>query len=173
MDDIEISFWLGVVAVLIGVIVTFIFTVIFDRYKYNRKRQDNEKTLWFAFSEELKLNMDLIIKNKKNVDLHIQKSQEEPRPLTILYNNFWNIFLMTKPELINDLELINKIRVINKNISVLNDTIRIREHFRANRRHSGNAESFFNNINKELSEQLASLEESIPLLDAEIKEIRF
>lgn len=141
----EISQWMsgflsGVAATLVG----FLFTVLWDVYKYRRDVSERDKQILKVVQHDLEENRHLIIENRSMLDQElkiIDQRKELVRPLLLLKTGFWDLLKANLPRrLVKNIELLERIQALSLIANHINEGIRSRQNYK-------NASSAMTNYN--------------------------
>lgn len=123
------GFLSGVIATIIG----FIFTIIWDIYKYRRDIGSRDNTILTAIGEELRSNYEISTLNK-NILLEEIKVLDENKsvvtPLCFLQSGFWELVKVNLPSALAKGDSLLKIRKMAQSTNEINEVIRSRENYR-------------------------------------------
>lgn len=120
----------GVAATIVG----FIFTMLWDIYKYDRDTKQRDDSIMKIVRHEIEENRQLSVENINLIEEElsiIDSSREIVRPLLLMKSGFWDILKGSIPKkLINNLELIENIQSISLLADHINEQIRSRQNYK-------------------------------------------
>lgn len=154
----------GVLATLIG----FIFTMIWDTYKYRRDDLQKDRAIVSSVKEEIIANQFICDGDKKSLDqevIALRENKSLVAPIQIFQNSAWELIKINFPKSIReDDNLLSEIRNLTQLIDLTNEFIKSRESYRIN---NGAMDNYFTKMQKydesilvgvnDLNNRLASL----------------
>lgn len=136
----------GVAATIVG----FIFTMLWDVYKYRRDTSQRDESITKIALHEIEENRQASIENIKLIEEELSildKGKEIVRPLLLMKSGFWDILKGSIPKkLIENIELIESIQSISLLANHINEQIRSRQNYK-------NAASAMTNYNSSVKIQ--------------------
>ncbi|GAB6137697.1 hypothetical protein [Halanaerobaculum tunisiense] len=136
MVDFKSGQWLsGFISGTIATIIGFIFTMIWDIYKFRRDQKSREENIVSAFKRELNDNLEFLQHNKillsKELEV-IENDKSIVAPLIILQNDFWELMKINLPKILAKEDMLVKVKRVVRGIIQLNEQIKSREDYRIN-----------------------------------------
>ena len=120
----------GVAATIVG----FIFTMLWDIYKFRRDTNQRDESITKIVLHEMEENKTSSIENIKLIEEELSildKGKEIIRPLLLMKPGFWDILKGSTPKkLIKNTELIENIQSISLLAGHINEQIRSRQNYK-------------------------------------------
>lgn len=167
MSEWLIGFISGVIAVIIGLILT----MLWDNFKFKRESKQREEKVLSAVKEELVSNLDILQYNQVLLQTDIKIIDENKSviaPLNLLQSGFWDLVKINLPQKLTKGDTLVKIRKAAQLTDQINEQIRSRENHRINNQAMTNYNRRMKLYDETLLESievlLKSLEELQPLL---------
>lgn len=134
------GFLSGVAATLVG----FLFTVLWDVYKYRRDVAERDRSILKVVQHDLEENRRLVTENKAMLQQELEiidQKKELVRPLLLLKTGFWDLLKANLPrKLVANTELLERIQALSLLASHINEETRSRQSYK-------NASSMMSNYN--------------------------
>ena len=120
----------GVAATIVG----FVFTMIWDLYKYRRDTNQREKSIIDITRHEIEENRQASVENISLLDGELEildKKKEIVRPLLLLKTGFWDLLKGNIPkQFLTNVKLIEKIQSLSLLASHINEQVRSRQNYK-------------------------------------------
>jgi len=130
------SQWLaGFISGIVATIIGFIFTMIWDIYKFKRDQKNRENNLVSAFKRELNDNLEFLQYNKDLLSMELEAIENDKYiiiPLIMLQNDFWELMKINLPRVLAEEDILVKVKKVVRSIIQLNEQIKSREDYRIN-----------------------------------------
>jgi hypothetical protein len=134
------GFFSGVAATIVG----FLFTVLWDVYKYRRDVSERDRQILKVVQHDLEENRQLVTENKSMLQQElkiIDQKKELVPPLLLLKTGFWDLLKANLPKrLVKNTELLERLQALSLLANHINEEIRSRQNYK-------NASSAMSNYN--------------------------
>lgn len=127
MTDWQSGFTSGVTATLIG----FLCTILWDVYKYNRDKKNQDKNTVHSIMEDVSANIEILLNNKDIIEKEldaISEGRELVVPLQLFRTGFWGLVKIERPEcIVKEETLFTDLKSIHDGLDYINECIKGRQ----------------------------------------------